>query len=80
MVSVAGERLKPVIIFKGTPRGKIAQKELKTFDPYAFYACQKVAWMGRTCMIQWVQLVLKDYLWVNPPLLGIIPVLILDEY
>ena len=63
----AGEWLKPIIIFKGQPRGRIAWKELKTSDPLAFYACQKAAWMDKTCMICWIHLVLKDYLWVNPP-------------
>ena len=40
-VLAAGEWLKPMIIFKGQPRGRIAWKELKTFNPLAFYACQK---------------------------------------
>ena len=69
-VSAAGEWLKPMIIFKGQPRGRIARKELKTFDPSAFYACQKAAWMDKTCMIRWIRLVLKDYLWVTPPRRG----------
>ena len=66
-VLAAGEWLKPMIIFKGQRRGQIAWKELKTFNPLAFYACQKAVWMGETCMIHWIRLVLKDYLWVNPP-------------
>ena len=33
-----------------------------------------------TCMIRWVQLVLKENLRVNPPPPGIVPVLILDAY
>ena len=41
MVSVAVEWLKPMIICKGMPRGRIPQKELKTFDPSTFYVCQK---------------------------------------
>ncbi len=36
--------------------------------------------MDETCMIRWIRLVLKDYLWVNPPPPGVIPLLILDEY
>jgi hypothetical protein len=66
-VLAAGEWLKPMKIFKGQPRGRIAWKELKTFNPLAFYACQKVAWMDETCMIRWLCLVLKDYLQANPP-------------
>jgi hypothetical protein len=60
------------------PSGKITQQELKTFDPSAFDACQKAAWMDKNCMIQWVTLVLKEYLRVNPPPPGILLVLILD--
>ncbi len=36
--------------------------------------------MDETCMIRWVQLVLKENLRVNPPPPGIVPVLILDAY
>ena len=69
-VSAAGEWLKLMIIFKGRLRGRIAWKELKTFNPLAFYACQKAAWMEEMCMIRWIRLVLKDYLRVNPPPAG----------
>ena len=31
--------------FKGMPRGRLAQKELKTFNPSVFDAYQKAAWM-----------------------------------
>ena len=79
-VLAAGECLKPMMIFKGQPRGRISRKELKTFNPSAFYACRKAAWMDETCMIRWIRLVLKDYLRVNPPLPGVVPLLILDEY
>jgi hypothetical protein len=58
----AGEWLKPMIIFKGQPRGRIIRKELKTFNPFALYACKKAAWMDKTCMIWWVHLVHKDFL------------------
>jgi hypothetical protein len=51
MVSAAGEWLKPMIIFKGQPRGQIAWKELKTFNSMVYYACQKATWMDKTCMI-----------------------------
>ena len=40
-VLAAGEWLKPMIIFKGQPRGRVARKELKTSNPSVFYACQK---------------------------------------
>jgi hypothetical protein len=78
--SEQGEWLKPMIIFKGTLRGIVAQKELKTFNPSTFYACQKLVWMDETCMIWCVQLVLKEYLRTNPPLPGVVLVLILDAY
>ena len=66
----AGEWLKPMVIFKGRPRGKISRKELKTVDHLAFYAYQKAEWMDETCMIHWVRLVVNDYLWVNHPRRG----------
>ena len=77
----AGEWLNPMLIFKGQPRGRIVWKELKTFNPLAFYSCQKAGWMDKTCIIRWICLVLKDYLQVNsPPPPGVVPLLILDEY
>jgi hypothetical protein len=51
-VLAAGEWLKPMVIFKGQPRGQISPKELKIFNPSAFYACQKTVWMDKTCMIR----------------------------
>ena len=78
----AGEWLKLMIIFKGQPRGQIARKELKTFNPTVYYACQKAAWMDESCMIRWILLVLKDYLRVTPtpPPPGGVPRLIQDKY
>ena len=36
--------------------------------------------MDEMCMICWVHLVLKDYLWVIPLATGVVTLLILDKY
>jgi hypothetical protein len=77
-VTAAGNFLMPMMIFKGKSNGKIAQCELKNFDPTSVYACQDAAWMDERCMLMWVEEIFGPYLLANPPPPGIQPVILLD--
>ncbi len=50
-VTAVSNFLMPMIIFKGKPNGKIAQCEIKNFDPTSVYTCQDTAWMDERCML-----------------------------
>ena len=78
--TAAGEFLRPMLIYKGKATGKIATTEFQRHDPTSIYACQVAAWMDETCMLRWVDEVLKPYLVVNRPPPGIVPVILLDAY
>ena len=79
-ITASGESLPPMIIFKGSPKGRIVKTELATLDPTCFYRCQRAAWMDEDCMLAWVDLVLKKYLVDFPPPPGVVPVILLDSY
>jgi hypothetical protein len=79
-VTVAGDFLTPMIIFKGKPDKLIARRELPTLDPTSIYACQDAAWMDKRCMLVWINEVFSAYLVANPPPEGMQPVLLLDSY
>jgi len=78
--TAAGEFLRPMLIYKGKATGKIAKTEFVRHDPTSIYACQAAAWMDETCMLRWIDEVLKPYLVVNRPPPGIVPVILLDAY
>ncbi len=78
--TAAGDFLRPMLIYKGKAKGNIATRELKHHDPTSVYACQDTPWMDEVCMFWWVKKILKPYLAVNPPPLGIVPVILLDAY
>ena len=40
-VTMSGNLMSPLLIFKGAANGRIAKKELTTFAPMAVYAVQK---------------------------------------
>jgi hypothetical protein len=69
-----------MLIYKGKAKGLITTRELKHHNPTLVYACQDAAWMDEVCMLRWVEEILKPYLAVNPPPLGIVPVILLDAY
>jgi len=79
-VTVAGDFLTPIIIFKGKPGGQITRRKLPNLDPASIYACQDAAWMDERCMLIWVDEVFSVYLVANPPPEGVQPVLLLDSY
>ena len=77
-VTANGEMLKPMIIFKGKPGGRIQQREFPSYRNESIYACQDRAWMDEKVLQEWVQKVLKPHAEKAPP--GIHPILLLDSY
>ncbi len=77
-VTVSGELLKPMIVFKGKPGARIETREFPTYPIEIFYACQDRAWMDERVMRSWIRLVLKLYVEGAPP--GVQPVLFLDSF
>jgi hypothetical protein len=41
-----------MLIFKGTPGGRIEKSEFSSFPKDMLYACQENAWMDEQCMLQ----------------------------
>ena len=77
-VTASGHLLTPFLIFKGVPKGRIASRELPTFNKECLYACQENAWMDEEMMLVWVEKVLKSYVMIC--LDGIVPLLFLDSF
>lgn len=77
-VTACGIMLKPMLVFKGAPRGRIQKTEFPTFPVDIAYACQASAWMDEQVMLQWVNNILRPYIETAPP--GIVPILFLDSY
>ena len=77
-VTAAGKLLKPMIIFKGKPGGRIERNEFGTYPEDALYAVQGKAWMDESLCLQWVKEVLKP--WAEDAPDGIVPFLLLDSY
>ncbi len=78
--TAASNFLRPMIIFKGTAKGRISKNELPTFDSTSDYLCQTNSWMDERCMLVWVHECLGSYLNLCPPPAGIVPVILLDSY
>ena len=79
-VTADGDILKPMVIFKGRPAGRIARRELPALQENSngVLICQDNAWMDETGMMEWIRQILVPYLQEKGD--GIIPVLILDSY
>ena len=67
-----------MLIFKGTPNGRIENHEFGTYPERGHYACQKKAWMDEEMMHKWIDLVLIPWKETTTP--GVVPLLILDAY
>jgi hypothetical protein len=52
-ITMAGDILKGMVIFKGEPNGRITKKELPTFFPDMLWAARKNAWCDERCMRLW---------------------------
>ena len=74
----AGKVLKPLLVFKGQPGGRIEKREFPTYPHTMFYACQDSAWMDEKVMLMWVEKVLKPYVLEAPD--RIVPILFLDSH
>jgi hypothetical protein len=80
MCTAAGNFLRPMIIFKGTAKGRIMKNELPTFNPTSDYLCQNNSWMDERCMLVWAVECLGSFLLLRPPPAGIVPVILLNSY
>ncbi|KAG7364517.1 DDE superfamily endonuclease [Nitzschia inconspicua] len=63
-VSASGLKLKPMLIFKGTPNGHIARRELPALPQRneLVMVCQEAAWQDDNNMAKWIDLCLVPYL------------------
>ncbi|KAI2509922.1 Pogo transposable element with KRAB domain [Fragilaria crotonensis] len=77
-VTASGKILKPLLVFKGTPNGRIVRNEFPGYTSDMVYACQGNAWMDEEVMMMWVSKVLQPYIATAPE--GIVPILFLDSY
>jgi hypothetical protein len=77
-VTASGRSLTPFLIFKGSSKGRIVNKEFPNFPNDCMYACQENAWMDKEMMLLWVEQILAPYVTTAPP--GIKPVLFLDSF
>ena len=53
-VTASGLFLKPLLVFKGQPDGRIVKREFPQFDKAIIYACQANAWMDERVMLMWI--------------------------
>jgi hypothetical protein len=53
-ITASGKTLKPMLIFKGSLKGWIINKESKSYSNSIMHSCQHNAWMDETYMLQWV--------------------------
>jgi hypothetical protein len=77
-VTASGKVLKPLLVFKGRPGGRIEKREFPTYSNKMVYACQDNAWMDERVMLMWVKKVLQPYVLDAPQ--HIVPILFLDSY
>ena len=79
-ISGNGDKLKPMLIFKGVSTGKIAKYELPTFEEYRELAmvCQPNAWQDTENMLQWIDMVLVPY--CQDKAQGVPVIVILDSF
>jgi hypothetical protein len=79
-VSANGEKLKLMLIFKGTPTGRIATREFRTnhYRDRLVLACQESAWQDRNNILLWIDRVLVPYL--QEKAAGAPAAILLDEF
>ena len=79
-ISANGDKLKPFLIFKGTPDGRIATREFPT-NPHrnlVQLVCQESAWQDEENMLRWIDLILVPYL--QEKAAGVPAILLLDRF
>ena len=79
-ISVNGDKLKPYVIFKGEPNGRIATRELPTIPARdrVVLCCQKKAWQDALNMQDYIEKVLVPYL--QEKAAGVPCLLLLDKF
>ena len=77
-ITAAGDQLRPVMVFKGVPGGRIEQREIGTYPDGPKYCLQKKAWMDEAVMLKWVEDILEPYVSTAPDYIR--PILFLDSY
>ena len=59
-VCADGHKLPPMVVFKGQP-DKYKWRETRQYPKDALYQVQKNAWCDATCMLYWVENILKPF-------------------
>ena len=79
-VASDGSKLKPMLVFKGVPDGRIATRELPHYPSSANVElfCQRQAWMDDDLMQHWINRILVPHLQQRNP--GSEVIVILDRY
>lgn len=63
-VASNGEKLDPLIVFKGTQNGRIAREFSRTINPYPHdihYMTNQNAWMTGEVMVEWIEQILMPF-------------------
>ena len=68
-ITASGEKLKPMVVFKGSPNGLIARRELPTYDTRdkVECRCQKAAWQDGELILDWIDCILVPFLQQKNP-------------
>jgi hypothetical protein len=77
-IAADGMLLPSMVVFKGSPTGRIATREFSSYPTTSRYRCQANAWMDEAVMVAWVDEVLAPYTATVPD--DVIPLLILNSY
>ncbi len=72
-----GHKLKPLLILKGKPGGRI-EREFPNFCDDCLYGVQEKAWMDEQLVHFWIEKIIAPDIKTAPP--GIVPIVILDSY
>ena len=75
-ITASGKVLKPHLVYKGKPGGRIEYKELPKHPKGAVYSSQKNAWMDEVVFYEWIDEVLVPHIETAPE--GVEPLLIMD--
>ena len=77
-ITASGHLLPSMVVFKGSPTGTIARREIPTLPAGLLYQVNAKAWFNEQVMLDWVKLVLAPYVATAPK--GIVPILFLDMF
>ncbi len=77
-ITASGHLLPSMVVFKGSPTGTIARREIPTLPGGLLYRSNAKAWFNEQVMLDWVTHVLAPYVATVPE--GIVPILFLDMF